>query len=208
MGSYNFSARAAFNSEDMNVITSTEVADTYAEHWEAQHVGAVRFADAALRKRGNAVPRTAYASLNSLVAVRLRRPRRTAWHQKRSAPRSKLSKWPQPLAMPCKSPLGPLGFIVGKCAPTGNASVNHWLAPCPMCHARPSLGRACEKRCPAAKDGRVQAAQSAKPDRAATAQHPPCSVTIQSERKEPITAGFSRQASTRQQPILRSIVHS
>jgi hypothetical protein len=45
MGSYNFSAGAAWNSEDMNVVTSAEVAEAYAAHWQARQAGAVRFAD-------------------------------------------------------------------------------------------------------------------------------------------------------------------
>jgi phosphatidylserine/phosphatidylglycerophosphate/cardiolipin synthase-like enzyme len=36
MGSYNFSAGAAWNSEDMNVVTSAEVAEAYAAHWRAR----------------------------------------------------------------------------------------------------------------------------------------------------------------------------
>jgi phosphatidylserine/phosphatidylglycerophosphate/cardiolipin synthase-like enzyme len=44
MGSYNFSAGAAFNSEDLNVVTSPEVAEAYAAHWQARR--AVRFAEA------------------------------------------------------------------------------------------------------------------------------------------------------------------
>jgi hypothetical protein len=46
MGSYNFSAGAAFNSEDLNVVTSPEVAVAYATHWQARQAGAFRFADA------------------------------------------------------------------------------------------------------------------------------------------------------------------
>jgi phosphatidylserine/phosphatidylglycerophosphate/cardiolipin synthase-like enzyme len=46
MGSYNFSAGAAFNSEDLNVITSPEIAEAYAVHWQARLAGAVRFTDA------------------------------------------------------------------------------------------------------------------------------------------------------------------
>jgi phosphatidylserine/phosphatidylglycerophosphate/cardiolipin synthase-like enzyme len=46
MGSYNFSAGAARNSEDLNVVTSPEVAAAYARHWQARQAGAVRFADA------------------------------------------------------------------------------------------------------------------------------------------------------------------
>jgi hypothetical protein len=37
MGSYNFSAAAARNSEDLNVVTSPEVAAAYAAHWQARH---------------------------------------------------------------------------------------------------------------------------------------------------------------------------
>jgi hypothetical protein len=46
MGSYNFSAGAARNSEDLNVVTSAEVAAAYAAHWQARQAGAVRFTDA------------------------------------------------------------------------------------------------------------------------------------------------------------------
>jgi phospholipase D len=46
MGSYNFSAGAAWNSEDLNVVTSPEVAQAYAAHWQAREAGAVRFVDA------------------------------------------------------------------------------------------------------------------------------------------------------------------
>ena len=45
-GSYNFSAGAAFNSEDLNVVTSPEVAADYARHWLARQSVSVRFADA------------------------------------------------------------------------------------------------------------------------------------------------------------------
>jgi len=45
MGSYNFSAGAARNSEDLNVVTSLEVAETYAKHWQARQAVSVRFAD-------------------------------------------------------------------------------------------------------------------------------------------------------------------
>jgi phosphatidylserine/phosphatidylglycerophosphate/cardiolipin synthase-like enzyme len=45
MGSYNFSA-AAHNSEDLNVVTSPEVAEAYAAHWQARQAVSVRFADA------------------------------------------------------------------------------------------------------------------------------------------------------------------
>jgi phosphatidylserine/phosphatidylglycerophosphate/cardiolipin synthase-like enzyme len=46
MGSYNFSAGAARNSEDLNVVTSAEVAEAYAVHWQARLAGAVHFTDA------------------------------------------------------------------------------------------------------------------------------------------------------------------
>ncbi len=46
MGGYNFSAGAAFNSEDLNVVASPEVAEAYAEHWQARQAGAVRFGGA------------------------------------------------------------------------------------------------------------------------------------------------------------------
>jgi phosphatidylserine/phosphatidylglycerophosphate/cardiolipin synthase-like enzyme len=45
MGSYNFSAGAARNSEDLNVVTSSEVAETYALHWQARQAASVRFTD-------------------------------------------------------------------------------------------------------------------------------------------------------------------
>jgi phospholipase D len=44
MGSYNFSAGAARNSEDLNLVTSPEVAETYVKHWEARRRVSVRFA--------------------------------------------------------------------------------------------------------------------------------------------------------------------
>jgi phosphatidylserine/phosphatidylglycerophosphate/cardiolipin synthase-like enzyme len=43
MGSYNFSAGAAWNSEDMNIITSTAVDEAYAAHWQLRLAGAVPF---------------------------------------------------------------------------------------------------------------------------------------------------------------------
>jgi hypothetical protein len=46
MDSYNFSAGAAFNNEDLNVVTSPVVAEAYAAHWQARQAGAVRFAEA------------------------------------------------------------------------------------------------------------------------------------------------------------------
>jgi phosphatidylserine/phosphatidylglycerophosphate/cardiolipin synthase-like enzyme len=46
MGSYNFSAGAALDSEDLNVVTSDEVAETYAKHWQARQATSVRFEDA------------------------------------------------------------------------------------------------------------------------------------------------------------------
>jgi phosphatidylserine/phosphatidylglycerophosphate/cardiolipin synthase-like enzyme len=36
MGSYNFSAGVAFTSEDLNVVTSPEVAAAFAAHWQAR----------------------------------------------------------------------------------------------------------------------------------------------------------------------------
>ena len=45
-GSYNFSAGAAWNSEDLNLVTSPEVAAAYAAHWQARQAVSVRFADA------------------------------------------------------------------------------------------------------------------------------------------------------------------
>jgi len=47
MGSYNFSAGAALDSEDLNITTSEEVADAYARHWQARQAGSVRFGDRA-----------------------------------------------------------------------------------------------------------------------------------------------------------------
>lgn len=46
MGSYNWSKGAASNSEDLNVVTSPEVAETYAKHWQARQGVSIRFADA------------------------------------------------------------------------------------------------------------------------------------------------------------------
>jgi len=46
MGSYNFSADAARNSEDLNVVASPEVAETYAAHWQARQALSIRFGDA------------------------------------------------------------------------------------------------------------------------------------------------------------------
>ena len=45
MGSYNWSKAAASNSEDLNVVTSPEVAEIYARHWQARQTVSVRFAD-------------------------------------------------------------------------------------------------------------------------------------------------------------------
>ena len=45
--SYNFSAGAALDSEDLNITTSEEVADAYARHWQARQAGSVRFGDRA-----------------------------------------------------------------------------------------------------------------------------------------------------------------
>jgi phosphatidylserine/phosphatidylglycerophosphate/cardiolipin synthase-like enzyme len=45
MGSYNWSKGAASNSEDLNVVTSPEVAETYARHWQARQALSIRFAD-------------------------------------------------------------------------------------------------------------------------------------------------------------------
>jgi phosphatidylserine/phosphatidylglycerophosphate/cardiolipin synthase-like enzyme len=47
MGSYNFSAGAAVDSEDLNVVTSEEVAEAYATHWRARQAISVRFSDRA-----------------------------------------------------------------------------------------------------------------------------------------------------------------
>jgi hypothetical protein len=46
MGSYNFSAAAAHNSEDLYVVISPEVAAAYAARWQARQAVSVRFADA------------------------------------------------------------------------------------------------------------------------------------------------------------------
>ena len=43
MGSYNWSKAAASNSEDLNVVTSPEVAEVYARHWQARQAVSVRF---------------------------------------------------------------------------------------------------------------------------------------------------------------------
>ena len=43
MGSYNFSAGAAWNSEDLNIVTSPAVAEAYTAHWQARMARAVRF---------------------------------------------------------------------------------------------------------------------------------------------------------------------
>jgi phosphatidylserine/phosphatidylglycerophosphate/cardiolipin synthase-like enzyme len=52
MCSYNFSAGARRNSEDLNVVTSPEVAEAYAAHRQARQAVSVRFADASgWRKR-------------------------------------------------------------------------------------------------------------------------------------------------------------
>lgn len=45
-GSYNFSAGAARNSEDLKVVTSPEVAAAYAAYWLVRQAVSVRFADA------------------------------------------------------------------------------------------------------------------------------------------------------------------
>ena len=47
MGSYNFSAGAVRHSEDLNVVTSEEVAEAYATHWQARQAISVRFGDRA-----------------------------------------------------------------------------------------------------------------------------------------------------------------
>jgi phosphatidylserine/phosphatidylglycerophosphate/cardiolipin synthase-like enzyme len=48
MGSYNWPAGAVRNSEDLNVVNSSEVAETYAAHWQARQAGSIRFADASV----------------------------------------------------------------------------------------------------------------------------------------------------------------
>jgi hypothetical protein len=45
VGSYNFSAGAAWNSEDMNIVTSPEVGEAY---WLSRLAGGVRFTGAAV----------------------------------------------------------------------------------------------------------------------------------------------------------------
>ena len=45
-GSYNFSAGAARNSEDLNLVTSPQVADAYSVHWWARKAIAVPFGEA------------------------------------------------------------------------------------------------------------------------------------------------------------------
>ena len=45
MGSYNFSAGAAQDSEDLNVVTSQDLAEAYAKHWLARQSVSVRFED-------------------------------------------------------------------------------------------------------------------------------------------------------------------
>jgi phosphatidylserine/phosphatidylglycerophosphate/cardiolipin synthase-like enzyme len=45
MGSYNFSAGAALDSEDLNVVTSPELAEAYALHWQARQAISLRFED-------------------------------------------------------------------------------------------------------------------------------------------------------------------
>jgi phosphatidylserine/phosphatidylglycerophosphate/cardiolipin synthase-like enzyme len=52
MGSYNWSKGAASNSEDLNVVTSSEVAETYAKHWQARQAVSIRFAAASQWCRG------------------------------------------------------------------------------------------------------------------------------------------------------------
>jgi phosphatidylserine/phosphatidylglycerophosphate/cardiolipin synthase-like enzyme len=47
MGSYNWTKGAARNSEDLNVVTSPEVAETYEAHWQARRAGSVPFTNAA-----------------------------------------------------------------------------------------------------------------------------------------------------------------
>jgi phosphatidylserine/phosphatidylglycerophosphate/cardiolipin synthase-like enzyme len=47
MGSYNWSKGAASNSEDLNVVISSEVAEAYAKHWQARQAASVRFTDRA-----------------------------------------------------------------------------------------------------------------------------------------------------------------
>jgi hypothetical protein len=46
MGSYSWSKGAASNSEDMNVVTSSKVTETYAKHGQAWQAVSIRFAHA------------------------------------------------------------------------------------------------------------------------------------------------------------------
>jgi hypothetical protein len=43
IGSYNFSAGATWNSEDLNIVTSPVVAEAYTAHWQLHMVDAVHF---------------------------------------------------------------------------------------------------------------------------------------------------------------------
>jgi phosphatidylserine/phosphatidylglycerophosphate/cardiolipin synthase-like enzyme len=49
MGSYNLSAGAARNSEDLNVLTSSQVASAYGKHWQARQGVSIRFGGASER---------------------------------------------------------------------------------------------------------------------------------------------------------------
>jgi len=49
MGSYNWSKGAARKSEDLNLVTSEELAEAYAGHWRARQAVSVRFAGASQR---------------------------------------------------------------------------------------------------------------------------------------------------------------
>jgi phosphatidylserine/phosphatidylglycerophosphate/cardiolipin synthase-like enzyme len=66
MGSYNFSAGAALDSEDLNVVTSEEVADEYASYWQTRQAASVRFAHSPM------VPTTIECSALGASAFRLR----------------------------------------------------------------------------------------------------------------------------------------
>lgn len=68
VGSYNFSAGAAWNSEDLNVVTSPEVAETYTAHWRARQADAVRFANAS----DQSAARSSSRSSSNFVAPRTR----------------------------------------------------------------------------------------------------------------------------------------
>jgi phosphatidylserine/phosphatidylglycerophosphate/cardiolipin synthase-like enzyme len=51
MGSYNWSKGAAPTSEFLNVVTSPEVGQMYARHWQARQALSIRFTDASQWRR-------------------------------------------------------------------------------------------------------------------------------------------------------------